>query len=115
MTGDDEHLHERSLESSKFPQEGSAAMRRNSAGGEASGEHILFERTCRPTQSVHAWMHDRNGSRLGRVIQLTLRQAGGEPLAACDEAELALGQGQRRVDCRGRPLKAERITHKACG
>jgi hypothetical protein len=72
MSRNDEYLHDRTFKFPELPQEGGAAMRRDSAGGEASGEHILFKRVCRPTQPVHPWMHDRDGSRFRGVIQLTL-------------------------------------------
>ena len=47
-------------------------MRSHSPGGEASGEHILFERPECPAEPVHAGMHDPDCFSLRGVIQLTL-------------------------------------------
>src|SRR5687768_7282359 len=49
------------------------------------------------------------------VLQLPLRQADVEPLAAGDQAVLASGEAQQRGENGRWGVKPERITHSRCG
>jgi hypothetical protein len=90
-------------------------MRRHSASGQASGQHVLFETGVRPPQSVHAGMHHTHGLGLDGVIYLPLRKPAVEPLAPSDEAELARHQRQGGVDRTGGTLEPERTTTRYVG
>jgi len=88
--------------------------RRHTSGREARGQHVLLEAWVRTTEAVDPGMDDGHGGGPDGVVELSLGQAAVEPLPAGDQPELPGTQGQNRIDCGGRTLEAERITHKVC-